>query len=142
MPKVRCVSYADKFSADKSSLRDLTIGLEHRVVGCNSKTFGASKQGDFVIICARHQKRLYTCIGVLEERVNTTVWADRGGQLWTYNFSFTPLTEVIEVDSSRKDQLKKVCDEHNVNHNHMFNMRFCGERYLKIIQRCLADGIF
>jgi len=142
MPKVRCVSYVDEFSAEKSCLRDLEIGLENQVVGCNSKTFGSSQKGDFVIICARHAGRLFVCIGEIDEAVKTSVWADQGGVRWQYNFRFTPLTKIVEVDKEKKERIKEMCDMYEVNPNMMFNMRFCGERYLPIIHWCIRDGIF
>ena len=134
--KVRCVSYADEFSISKSSLKDLEIGHEHRMVGCNSKVFGASKRNDFVIITATHNRKRYAIIGLLKDKLDSCdLWHRHGGHLWKYNYTYVSLTEIFEVTNQIKEKIAEFCLEEPKKPNpvQMMNSRLCGIRYKNVV---------
>lgn len=135
MPKLRCVRYTDAFSARGSSYKDLLIGVEHSVVGCNSTVFGSSKSGDYVIIIANDGRRKYFMAGRLVERLyDCHLWADEGGHMWEHNFTYAPLLAAPqEITPAITTKVTELCSGHLVNPKYLFHARFCGERYLPVL---------
>ena len=139
MTKLRCVRYKDAFSAKGSSYQDLLIGTEHRVVGCNSKVFGSSKSGDYVIVVANDGPRLYFTVGCLTERLyDCHLWADEGGRIWEHNFMYTPLLELQEITPVLKSKIEDLCAAHLVDPVHLLHSRFCGKRYIPVLLELIA----
>ena len=129
MTRLRCVRYKDAFSAKGSSYQDLLIGTEHRVVGCNSKVFGASKPGDYIIVVANNGPRLFFTIGRLTERLyDCHLWADEGGHMWEHNFIYTPLLAdpaPQEITPELKTKMEDLFAAHLVDPSHLLHSRFC-----------------
>lgn len=142
MTKLRCVRYKDAFSAKGSSYKDLLIGVTHRVVGCNSKVFGASNPGDYVIVVANDGPRIFFTIGRLAERLyDCHLWADEGGHVWEHNFIYTPLLAdptPQEITPELKSKIEDLCTAHLVDPAHLFHSRFCGKRYIPVLHDLIA----
>lgn len=136
MPKVRCVSYTDAFSANGCSLIDLQLGVQNCVVGCNSSVFGSSQPGDLVIMTASSAKKQYFALGTLCERLPIcSVWKDAGGHSWEHNFTYVPLVSgIYERTDDINAYVAELCTKHGVNPKHFFHPRFCGERYAPVLQ--------
>ena len=136
MSKVRCVTYTDKFSIQGSSMIDLEVGHQHRMVGCNSSVFGASKRNDIVIITAKDGKKKYAVIGVLKEKLDSCdLWLRRGGHQWKHNYTYVTLTEIFEVTSEVMEEIVRLCDSdpNKPNPKYLFHSRFCGIRYRGVV---------
>ncbi len=142
MTKLRCVRYKDAYSAKGSSYKDLLIGIAHNVVGCNSKVFGASKPGDYVIVVANDGPRLFFTIGRLNERLyDCHLWADEGGHVWEHNFTYAPLladSALQEITPVIKIKIEDLCTTHLVDPAHLLHSRFCGERYIPVLLELIA----
>ena len=142
--KIRCVTYKDEFSCPdetgrQNAVQDLLIGVEHRTVGCNSKVFGSSKPGDIVIITAKNR----VIIGVLTQQLEScTLWKDKGGLLWEYNFEYKPLSDVVVVDEEFKRKKIEICTRNNVKPEHLFHSRFCGIRYKETLIEMFREKLF
>jgi hypothetical protein len=125
MENIRCVGYKNEYSAEKSSFRDLEIGLEYGVVGCSSKVFGSknTKRGDIVLITADKDKKRYAIIGRLEEKIegNCIKWMEHGGMMWDYNWTYTPLTNIFQIDN---EEIKQLSLRHDVKWKNVFHSRF------------------
>ena len=128
--KIRCVTYKDEFSSMKSSINDLMISVQNRVVGCGSSVFGASKTGDIVLITANNEKEKYFVIGVLTKSLeDCNLWHDAGGFAWKYNFEYIPLTNIIHITDKFTQKMAIICARHAVDYKYMLHSRFCGIRY-------------
>jgi hypothetical protein len=140
MPKLRCVTYKDAFSANGCSFTDLEIGMAHTAVGCNSKVFGSSRPGDLVIITANNGRRRYFTAGILLERlVECSLWAAAGGHTWEYNFLYRPLTGCHEITPTIKERVTALCEPLIIDPAYFFHSRFCGERYLPVLRTLLQE---
>ncbi len=127
--QLRCVTYKDEFSADKSSYNDMMIGVKNKVVGCGSKVFGASKTGDRVIITSNMGKTKFFIIGVLKDSLpECKLWLAAGGHLWDYNFTYEPLTQVYELTPRLQRRINKMCAAADVKPDYLFHSRFCGAK--------------
>ncbi len=138
--QIRCVTYKDEFSADKSSYNDMMIGVKNKVVGCGSKTFGASKAGDIVIITSNMGKTKFFLIGVLKEKLpECKLWLAAGGHLWDYNFTYEPLTQVYELTPRLQRRINKICAAADVKPTYLFNSRLCGAKMYEGVVDTLVD---
>ena len=141
MTKLRCVRYKDAFSAKGSSYQDLLIGTEHRVVGCNSKVFGSSKSGDYVIVVANDGPHLYFTVGCLTERLyDCHLWADEGGRIWEHNFMYTPLLPgIYERTRELTARVETLCKAALIDPAYLFHSRFCGVRYAPVLHTLIVE---
>jgi hypothetical protein len=134
MHSIQCITYVNKYSAGKSSLRDLQIGIEHGVVGCGSKRLDKSQQGDIVIINATDNKIKYAVIGQLIEKIaSCDKWSKEGGHTWPYNWEYTPLTPIFEYNSETKQEITQICKDHSIYPGHVFNSRYCNKKYKPVV---------
>lgn len=132
--KIRCVTYVPKYSAGKSALRDLEIGIEHGVVGCGSKVFNSSNSGDYVIINATKNKIKYVVIGVLIDKIDSCErWAIEGGRTWPYNWTYRPLTNRFIYDNLTKTEIHQYAEANSLNANNLFNSRFCSKKMRPLV---------
>jgi hypothetical protein len=142
--KIRCVTYKDDYSINKSSYNDLNISIEKEVVGCNSSVLGSkqTKQGDIVIITANKKSKRYFVIGIIQERLEKCdEWSVRGGNEWKFNFKIKIITPINEINKEFKNSLKKNCELENLNENHLFHSRFCGIRYKNVLINLIKEKI-
>ena len=136
---IRCVTYVPEHSAGNCSFNDLLIGITHGVVGCGSKVFNASNPGDYVIINATKNKIKYVVIGVLCEKLDSCdKWKIEGGNTWSYNWSYKPVTPIFTYDDSTKDEVKKIAEENSLNPNLLFNSRFCSKKLRPLIEMLIT----
>ena len=137
--QVRCVTYKDEFSAEECSYKDMMIGVKHLVVGCGSKVFGASTDGDLVIITSNLGKTKFFTIGLLRDRLETCkLWQDAGGRMWDYNFRYEPLIGVYEVTPRMQRRIDKICAAAEVKPDYLFHSRFCGKKYEPVVEALVA----
>ena len=137
---IRCITYKDERSAEKSAYNDLMLGCEHGVVGCNSKVFGSLKtiKGDLVIINAKKDGITHAIIGRLDTKLDEcTVWSDEGGEIWTYNWTYEPLTDIFQYDTETKDEIIDFCTIHSLKYNNLFNSRLCSNKLQKAVELLL-----
>jgi len=144
MHSVQCITYVNEYSAGKSSLRDLEIGIEHGVVGCGSNRLNKSKRGDIVIINATDNKIKYAVIGQLTEKLESCdKWSNEGGHTWPYNWEYIPLTPIFEYDNETKQEISQICREYSIYPGHVFNSRYCAKKYQPVVCFLLEKfGIF
>lgn len=129
-----CVTYTDDRSAGRCSIRDLQISAEQKTVGCSSVNLGRAKPGDIVLICAAGSPDRLFMFGELTEKIESCrAWADEGGEMWKYNFRFTPLTNILSYDSSLRKRVSDACKKHGV-HNQVFNSRYAQRKHLAVVQ--------
>ena len=136
MSKVRCVTYTDKFSIQGSSIIDMEVGHQHRMVGCNSSVFGTSKKGDIVIITSKDGNKKYAVIGVLKDKLESCdLWATRGGHYWKHNYTYLALTKIFEITPEIIEKIVELCesDPNKPNPKYLFHSRFCGIRYRGVV---------
>jgi hypothetical protein len=140
MPKVRCVTYKDAFSADHCSFTDLQIGTAHTIVGCNSKVFGSSRPGDLVIITANRGPTRYFTAGILMERLlECSLWAAAGGHTWEFNFTYMPLLPgIYEITPAIRARVAALCEPLHIDPAYFFHSRFCGERFAPVLRELVA----
>jgi hypothetical protein len=138
--KIFCVSYTDERSAGGSSMEDMTLGLEHRVVGSNMPHLANAKKGDFVVVTAYNASKKRICVfGVLgDDYPSCTLWEKEGGEVWKYNFHFTPITGILNIETLYPTW-KIICDRSNLNYRLIFNTRLCG--YGQKYKNALASAI-
>lgn len=133
--KIRCVTYAPRFSAGGCSLNDLLIGVKHGVVGCGSKNLNSSNLGDYVVINAEKNKVKYVVIGILCEKLESCdKWKTEGGCEWPYNWTYKPITTIFMYDDLTKLEVKKIAEDNLLNPNIVFNSRFCSVKLRPIIE--------
>ena len=133
--KIRCVTYAPRFSAGGCSLNDLLIGVKHGVVGCGSKNLNSSNLGDYVVINAEKNKVKYVVIGILCEKLESCdKWQIEGGCEWPYNWTYKPITTIFMYDDLTKLEVKKIAEDNLLNPNIVFNSRFCSVKLRPIIE--------
>ena len=133
--KIRCVTYAPRFSAGGCSLNDLLIGVKHGVVGCGSKNLNSSNPGDYVVINAEKNKVKYVVIGILCEKLESCdKWQIEGGCAWPYNWTYKPITTIFIYDDLTKLEVKKIAEDNLLNPNIVFNSRFCSVKLRPIIE--------
>ena len=137
---IRCVTYQDKFSADKSALKDLMIGYEHHVVGCGSKVFAASNEGDLVVINAADKSGVrHAVIGRLVKKLDECdKWSAEGGLDWPYNWTYAPLTSIFQYDEGLQREMKVFCEGHSLKHKNLFHSRFCSNKLWFAIEYLIA----
>lgn len=138
--KIRAVTYQDAFSVDHSAYKDLELGFQHHLVGCNSKIMGApTNPGDLILIMAVKDGIRYFTIGILENRAfECTLWKDHGGHKWDYNFHFRPLTGIVPVCSELTAFVAESAECHHLTASNFFNMRFCSGKLRAIFQDLFA----
>lgn len=138
--QVRCVTYKDEFSADKSSYNDMMIGVKDKVVGCGSKKFGASTDGDIVIITSNMGKTKFFTIGFLKDRLEICkLWQEAGGRMWDYNFTYEPLVGVYELTPRLQRRINKICAGEGEKSTYLFHSLFCGEkRYGLVVDKLVT----
>ena len=139
IPKLRCITYNDKFSVNKSSYNDLVISFEKNVIGCNGTNCSKLSTGDYVIVTAKQNKKKYYCIGIIQNSMDYCYeWSLRGGHNWDYNYTFKPITAITEITNELKQSLLQM----NIDPKHLFNMRFCTEKkYLSVIISLLKNTL-
>ena len=139
--KLRCVTYKDEFSIDSSSYNDLVLGMEKRMVACNSTPFANLDKGDIVVVTANKGKARFFYIGLIGERHGqTALWKENGGShIWNYSFECTPITPICEETAEVKAIIKKTCEEHDIK-CYLFNSRFCTIQREMIHLKALATG--
>jgi hypothetical protein len=141
--KIVCVSYTDERSAGGSSMEDMTIGYEHRAVGSNMSHLASAAKGDFVVVTAYNaSKQRVFMVGVLGDAYPTcNLWQKEGGEVWKYNFHFTPITQILVLEKVYP-VWKTICDQYRLNHHLIFNTRLCGhgQKYKKALAEAIASG--
>lgn len=145
--KIRGITYTDEHSSENCSLNDLKIGHENCVVGCNSKVFGSSstKSGDLVVIKANDGKRHFMTMGILNTFLSSCdAWKDKGGNVWLYNYSYIPITDIFEITPSFREEVLRLGKEHSCNGLNFFNSRFTSEKlrpiFLSLFERNLIPA--
>jgi hypothetical protein len=128
--RMGCIAYSDKYSVGKSAWNDLLLGCDHNMVGCNSRTLGnCANRGDIIIIVANNNKKKYCIVVSLQERIeNCELWFNEGGHLWKYNWTYKPITNIIEITPQLKQELQDFCGEHELKYNNLFHSRFCSNK--------------
>jgi hypothetical protein len=48
-----------------------------------------------------------------------------GSMKVTYNWTYEPLTNIIEITPQLKQELQDFCGEHELKYNNLFHSRFC-----------------
>ena len=136
---VLCITYVNKYSAKKSSKRDLEIGIENGVVGCGNKRLNNATRGDHVIINGNEDGIKYVVIGRLIEKIDSCdKWIIEGGHKWPYNWKYEPLTPIFQYTSDIKIDIKKICSTQEpqpkgIYYGHVFNSRFCSKKYNPVV---------
>lgn len=134
---IRAVSYTNDHSVNSCAYKDLELGHIHGKVGCNSSVFGCkkTKSGDIVMIMARNKNKTYFTIGVLGERLEScSLWSDNGGENWKYNFSYSPLTPIVELTKDLHSKIIATGEKYNCNGKNFLNSRFCSIKLKPIFQ--------
>lgn len=139
---IRAIHYKDEYSVDHCSYKDLELGHIHGKVGCNSKIFNATHPGDIVMIKGTKNKKDYISIGIIRTRIaECTLWQDHGGHKWTYNFTYTPITDIIEITPTFKATVIELGRTNNCNSKNFFNARFCSVKLKSIFLDLVVDNI-
>lgn len=136
---LKCVTYTDENSVNGSSFQDLMLGLEHKILGCNTNLF----MNDMVLLTATKDKKRYVVVVRLEERlVDCTLWLDHGGKHWLHNFRFQALTGLQQVDEPFRLAMKEFGIKHGLNPNNLLNSRFCSAKMWPLMQELLDAKMF
>jgi hypothetical protein len=141
MTRLACVTYTDEFSAGNRSLNDLRISYENKVFAAGMNRLKLFDHGDYVIICATEDRKRYCFIALIIQKLEEPLkdWHNQGGMIWKYNFYIKPLTKIVEI--SKKTSIRNKCDEIctrlGFNENNLFNMRFCSEKLLPVIDEII-----
>lgn len=139
MSRLCCVTYIDSYSVDQDAYTDFLIGVEHKMVGCNSLSFSKSKKGDFVLINAKNKrdKKRYAMIVKIIDHLYEQIWEERGGNKWNYIFEFEAVTPVFIFENDIVDKVKEWCTEHSLNSNMLFNSRFCSKKFIPVVYKMI-----
>jgi len=136
--KIVCVTYTDGFSAGGNAYNDLKIGLQAKTVACNSGHLANTTAGDIVMIRSSN----HITFGIIQEPVGTSdAWSSQGGESWKHNFSYLPITAILEINAGFKQMVRDHCDANGVKHGCMFNSRLCGygEKYKPVLKDLFSD---
>lgn len=143
--KILCITYTDERSAQGSSLEDMRLGIQNNVIGTNMSHFGSANKGDIAIVTATDErgKRVFM-IGILGDALpSCDVWAAAGGELWKHNRVFTPITDIIQMETIKKEW-QEMCTVYAVNPHNIFNTRLCGygSKYREALARAFVTKLF
>jgi hypothetical protein len=138
-------------SVGGSSYKDLQLGFEHGLVGCNGGVFGSAKTvpGSLVLIMANkknpttREQEQFISLGVLGERVaSCDLWQSHGGHLWEFNFRYTPLTPILCITPEIKSFIAAFCADHDLKAKNVFHYRFCSVKLLSVFIALIEAGHF
>ena len=123
--QVICVAYADKFSIDGKSIIDLEVGCRHGAVSSNQEVLNRAESGSIAIVTSQSRHFVMGILGKHIEECN--VWKREGGSMFKYAREFTPITNILPIESFM-EKWKGICDVEEVQKQpkNMFNARFCG----------------
>lgn len=135
------IHYVNDYSAKKDSFRDFSIGMMYCVFGCNKSPCANLQPGDRVIIQAKKSGKRRMVIGEVVERLDAEdplcqVWVFDDGSMWKHNYSFLPLTSVIDYDQVWESKLREWCNERNLRLNVLLSR--CNDEYQVIVDQWLA----
>jgi len=65
------------------------------------------------------------------------VWSDEGGEIWTYNWTYEPLTDIFQYDTETKDEIIELCEAYSLKYNNLFNSRLCSNKLQKAVELLL-----
>lgn len=144
--KFACITYKDKHSAERSALNDLNISYNNNIFAAGLKRLKGFKEGDYVMICADDRRKKFGFLAQIVEKLDTilTVWADQGGDIWEFNFAIQSISPIMDLSSQStiRTQMKEIGTHLGLNSNNMFNMRFCSEKLLPLLQKTINQGLF
>ena len=134
------IHYTDDHSVNHDAFRDFAITLKFNIFGCNKRPCAHLQPGDRIIIHAKRESHRRLIIGEVIDRLQDddilcNAWSFLGGSDWAYNYSFKPLSEVIEYDEQWADRLRGWCDARNLRLNVL--MSRCNNDYLPVVDEWL-----
>lgn len=118
--------YADKWSVGGQAFIDMMIGHENRLMGCNLPSFGRGHivPGTLIIVTDKLHIQISEAIGDADE-CEVSLWKNRGGLTWRYNYKIRPLTPVVPLTQELHEYIESLGVNkrrfwHNINHSSEF----------------------
>ena len=137
---LKCVTYTDAKSMNKSSYDDFMLGIEHNIIGCGNKSLQVN---DTVVIMTdpKIKPRYFIVVQLVERLYDNEFWAKRGGEVWEHNFKYVPLTRAYMITKDMKTQMKDLAKSHGLNEKNLFNARFCSSKMWPLLKEMFTANL-